>query len=59
MRNDDRHAAEIAEVALDVLEWTRTKNLFSGQRQSLEVRIGIHTGKRNDNLCGWGSRRKM
>ena len=44
MRNDDRHAAEIANMALDLLHETVAFKIKHRPGTRLQLRIGLHTG---------------
>ncbi|KAG8183411.1 hypothetical protein JTE90_023170, partial [Oedothorax gibbosus] len=44
IRNGDQHAAEIASMALDLLEAVKTFEIRHKPSQSLMLRIGIHSG---------------
>lgn len=45
IRNEDNHAAEIASMALELLESITTIKIRHKPNQTLKLRIGIHTGK--------------
>ena len=51
IRNDDRHAAEIASLALHFRSAIRAFQIRHRPGETLKLRIGIHTGikKRNKN----------
>ncbi|XP_054710545.1 receptor-type guanylate cyclase Gyc76C-like [Uloborus diversus] len=44
IRNDEQHAAEIASMALELLESVRSFRVRHKPQQTLKLRIGIHTG---------------
>lgn len=44
IRNDEQHAAEIASMALDLLEAVGTFRIRHRPTQTLKLRIGIHSG---------------
>ena len=44
VRNDDRHAAEIANMALDLLAETVEFKIRHRPGTRLQLRIGLHTG---------------
>ena len=44
VRNDDRHAAEIANMALDLLDETVAFKIKHRPGTRLQLRIGLHTG---------------
>ena len=43
-RNGERHAAEIANMAIDLLSATMTFRIRHRPEHKLRLRIGIHTG---------------
>lgn len=45
IRNDEQHAAEIASMALDLLEAVGNFRIRHKPTQTLKLRIGIHSGK--------------
>lgn len=45
IRNGDRHAGEIASMALDLLSAVRNHSIAHRPNETLKLRIGIHTGK--------------
>ncbi|GBN04615.1 Receptor-type guanylate cyclase Gyc76C [Araneus ventricosus] len=47
IRNGNHHAAEISSMALDLLEAVKTFKIRHKPGQSLMLRIGIHSGKKN------------
>ena len=44
VRNGDRHAAEIANMALDLLEATKSFKIRHKPGMRIQLRIGLHTG---------------
>lgn len=48
-RNGDRHAVDIADMALDMLSFVKTFELLHLPGIPLWIRIGVHSGKRT--LC--------
>lgn len=44
LRNGDRHAGEIASMALDLLNAVKNRNIPHKPKERLKLRIGIHTG---------------
>ena len=44
IRNEDNHAAEIASMALELLDSITTFKIRHKPNQTLKLRIGIHTG---------------
>ena len=44
-RNGDRHAPEIATLAMDLLNMIRTKTFPVSIQHSIQLRIGVNTGK--------------
>lgn len=46
-RNGDRHAVDIAEMALDMLSFVKTFELLHLPGIPLWIRIGVHSGNRN------------
>ncbi|XP_019756594.2 receptor-type guanylate cyclase Gyc76C isoform X1 [Dendroctonus ponderosae] len=44
IRNGDRHAGEIASMALDLLSAVRNHSIAHRPNETLKLRIGIHTG---------------
>lgn len=46
-RNGDRHADEIAKMALDLVAAVRQVSIPHMPNQRLQLRAGIHTGKRS------------
>lgn len=45
-RNGDRHAVDIADMALDMLSFVKTFELLHLPGIPLWIRIGVHSGKR-------------
>lgn len=45
IRNDDQHASEIASMALELLDSVRSFKIRHRKDQTLQLRIGIHTGE--------------
>lgn len=45
LRNNDRHAGEIASMALDLLAAVKSHSISHRPNEVLKLRIGIHTGK--------------
>lgn len=45
IRNEDTHAAEIASMALELLDSITTIKIRHKPNQTLKLRIGIHTGE--------------
>lgn len=46
-RNSDKHASEIASMALELLDSVKSFEIRHKKSQTLQLRIGIHTGKLN------------
>lgn len=44
LRNGDRHAGEIASMSLDLLAAVKTHSISHRPKETLKLRIGIHTG---------------
>lgn len=44
IRNGDRHAGEIASMALDLLSAVKNHSIVHRPKEKVELRIGIHTG---------------
>jgi class 3 adenylate cyclase len=49
LSNGDRHAGEIASMALDLLAAVKSHRVIHRPNETLKLRIGIHTGKKNSN----------
>ena len=45
VRNGDKHAAEIAMMALDLMDRIREMNIPHIPGQKMKLRVGMHTGK--------------
>ena len=45
IRNDNKHAGEIATMSLDLLSCVRTFRIKHMPTTLMQLRIGIHTGK--------------
>lgn len=46
--NGNKHAEEIANMALNLLECSKSFKIRHFESRQLQLRIGMHTGKRND-----------
>jgi len=44
IRNGDRHAGEVASMALDLLDAVKQHRIAHRPNDTLKLRIGIHTG---------------
>ena len=45
IRNDNKHAGEIATMSLDLLSCVRTFKIRHCPGKQMQLRIGIHSGK--------------
>jgi len=45
IRNGNKHAVNIANMALDLLHESKTFKIPNMPNESLKIRIGLHTGK--------------
>ena len=50
-RNGNRHAVEIARMALDIIRASEKFRIDSMPNVGLNLRIGIHTGQSNDVIA--------
>ena len=48
-RNGSAHAAQIAEMALDIVKATKTFTIPHLPKESLKIRVGLHSGKTASN----------
>ena len=49
-RNGKRHAGEIADCALEILQGTTTFQIPHKPKTPLQIRIGLHSGKYLNNF---------
>lgn len=52
--NDNRHAAEIANMSLDILSAVGTFKMRHMPDVPVRIRIGLHTGVKRTVGCVWG-----
>lgn len=45
VRNEERHAVEIAQIALEALEVVKSFSVPHAPNETIRARIGIHTGE--------------